>query len=24
LILSAILFYGGFVLPNWMKRIFLK
>jgi len=24
LILSAILFYGGFILPNWMKKLFLK
>jgi hypothetical protein len=24
LILSALLFYGGFVLPDWMKRIFIK
>ena len=24
LILSAFEFYGGFILPNWMKRIFLK
>ena len=24
LILSAIAFYGGFMLPNWMKKIFLK
>ncbi|MFX1337054.1 MAG: hypothetical protein ACFFDK_00440 [Promethearchaeota archaeon] len=24
LILSAILFYGAFVLPNWIKRMFLK
>ena len=24
LILSAILFYGGFVLPNWIKKAFLK
>jgi len=24
LILSAIFFYGGFLLPNWMKKLFLK
>ena len=24
LISSAFEFYGGFILPNWMKRIFLK
>lgn len=24
LILSALLFYGGFVLPDWIKRIFIK
>ncbi len=24
LIISAVLFYGGFVLPEWMKKIFLK
>jgi hypothetical protein len=21
---SAIFFYGGFILPNWMKKIFLR
>ncbi len=24
LIVSAIFFYGGFILPNWMKKIFQK
>ena len=24
LILSAIAFYSGFILPNWMKKLFLK
>jgi hypothetical protein len=24
LIISAISFYGGFILPNWMKKILLK
>lgn len=24
LIASGILFYGGFILPNWMKKIFLR
>lgn len=23
-IISSIAFYGGFLLPNWMKRLFLK
>jgi len=24
LISSAFTFYGGFILPNWMKKIFLR
>jgi len=24
LIIAAISFYGGFILPNWMKKLFLK
>lgn len=24
LMLSSFLFYGGFLLPNWMKKLFLK
>jgi len=24
LMLSAIEFYGGFLLPRWMKEIFMK
>ena len=24
LIISAFLFYGGFILPDWMKKLFKK
>jgi hypothetical protein len=24
LILSALAWYGGFILPRWMRKIFLK